>query len=101
LKRPLRVRVLGKRFTVEWCDEGNTSLDDCYGIADSANQKIYIQTGLPVETEQDTVLHEVMHCIEEAMGLDLDEMVIKKMATGILAVIKDNHGFATYLRASK
>ena len=54
--------------------------------------------GQPLATEQDTVLHEVLHVVEEYAGLDVAEEVVEKFATGLLAVLKDNPALASYLR---
>ena len=101
MKRPARVRVLGKRITIHYVAADDKNLDGALGISDPEQQRIFILDGLPLENEQDTVLHEVLHIVEGSMGLDLDDIVIQKLATGLLAVIKDSPGFVAYLRASK
>lgn len=68
------------------------------GECDNDKQLILIRDGQPLESEQDTLLHEVLHAVDEAMGLKMKEAQVKGCATGLLAVLKDNPRFATYLR---
>jgi hypothetical protein len=94
--RPIKVKILGKPFQIKWLTEG---LDNALvGECDSDRQAISIRDGQPLEQEQDTLLHEVIHAIDEAMGLKLREAQVKGCATGLLAVLKDNPRFAAFLR---
>lgn len=97
MKRPERVKVLGKRFTVQFLTAA--PLDDgLNGECDSDKQQILIRDAQPLESEQDTLLHEVLHAIDEAMGLKMKEAQVKGAATGLLAVMKDNPSLVSYLR---
>jgi hypothetical protein len=44
------------------------------------------------------LLHEVLHAVDEAMGLKLKEYQVKGAATGLLAVLKRNPALVAYLR---
>ena len=68
------------------------------GECDSDKQVITILDQQPLETEQDTLLHEVLHAVDDAMGLKMKEAQVKGAATGLLAVLKDNPRLAAYLR---
>lgn len=97
MKRPERIRVIGKRFTVQFLTAA--PLDDgLNGECDSDEQQILVRDGQPLESEQDTLLHEVIHAIDEAMGLKMKEAQVKGTATGLLAVLKDNPALVGYLR---
>ncbi len=97
MKRPERIRILGKRFSVEYAN--GAPLDDgLNGECDSDKQHILIRDGQPLESEQDTLLHECLHAIDEAMGLKLKESQVKGAATGLLAVLKDNPSLGSYLK---
>jgi hypothetical protein len=97
VKRPERIKVLGKRFALQFPD--GAPLDDgLNGECDSDNQLILVRDGQPLESEQDTVLHEILHAVDEAMGLKMKESQVKGAATGLLAVLKDNPALVTYLR---
>lgn len=102
MKRPERVRVLGKRVTISYVQTGDEVLkgdggDAGTGINDPDAQAIWVKDGLPFETEQDVVLHETIHILEAYMDIDLSEQAVSKLATGLLSVIKDNPGYWRYL----
>jgi hypothetical protein len=97
VKRPSKIRVLGKKFSVEYCS-GSPLDDGLNGECDYDNQQILVREGQPLESEQDTLLHEVLHAIDESMGLKLKESQVKGAATGLLAVLKDNASLGSYLR---
>jgi hypothetical protein len=102
MKRPLRVKIVGKQHTIVYAPTGHPELKNAEGDALSGaihhdKQELYVEEGQPLEQEQDTVLHEVFHGVERAMDLDLEETTIRRMATGFLAVIKDNPSLVRYL----
>lgn len=57
-----------------------------------------VEEGQPLASEQDCVLHEVLHHVEYAMKLDVPEEIVEKFASCLLAVLKDNPTLVTYLR---
>ena len=84
MKRPARIRVLGKPITVHYVPAGDEKLKDGpedtepgMGRSDGSKQEIAVEEGQPLETEQDTLLHEVLHIIEEYMGMDVPEGALK------------------------
>jgi len=94
--RPKTLKILGKPFTVRWLTEG---LDpDLNGECDSDKQLITVRAGQPLEQEQDTLLHELIHAVDEAVDSRLTESQVKRLATGLLAVFKDNQRLTPYLR---
>lgn len=103
--KPARVRVIGKIITIKYVPAGDLLLrdgpdDDAPGAgrSDGGRQLIAIEDGQPLASEQDTVLHEILHIIEEYMGMDVPEGVVEQFATGLLAVLKDNPKLISYLR---
>lgn len=96
--RPAAIRILGKRFTVSYPEsvEG-----DLVGECDTDKQTIAVQDAMPLESEQDTLLHECLHAIDEMVDAGLKESQVKRLATGLLAVLKDNPKMASYLRRRK
>jgi hypothetical protein len=100
LKRPERIRILGKPFAVQYVS-GVPLEDDLNGECDTDKQAILIREGQPLESEQDTLLHECLHAIDEAVDARLKETQVKKVATALLAVLKENPSFVSYLRRKK
>ena len=98
-KRPERIKIISKRFSVHYVEAGDGGLEteDNKGMCDSLNQDIWIEEGLKFDTQKETVLHEVLHAISDEMALDLSEAQVDGGAKGILAVLMDNPSFAKYL----
>ena len=108
MKRPARIRILGKPFKVEFVPIEHIGLrdnaednDPGMGRTRPERQEIFIRSGQPLESEQDTVLHEVIHCVDETLGTSMNEYQVTILATGLLAVMKDNQNLLRYLSARK
>ena len=108
MKRPSRIRILGKPFTIEFVPIEHRGLydnpednDPGMGRTSPERQEIFIRTGQPLESEQDTVLHEIIHCVDETLGLQMSEYQVTVLATGLLAALKDNPGLRSYLCAKR
>ena len=98
--RPTKLKILGKPYTVRYVT-GEPLAEDEMGECDDVNQSLYIRDGQVLENEQDTVLHEAIHAVDEAMQIGLKEEQVRRLATGLLAVVKDNPRLAGYLRKKK
>jgi hypothetical protein len=92
--------VIGKTYDIHYAS-GKPLEEDDLGEFDPALQKIIVRKGQPLETEQDTLLHEVIHAIDSELNLNLSEKQVRGSATGLLAVLKDNPKFYSYLRRKK
>ena len=97
MRRPEKLKVLGKPYTVHYVN-GEPLCEDEMGECDDGRQSLYIRDGQPLGNEQDTVLHEIIHAIDEQMQIRLKEDQVRRLATGLLAVLKDNPRLATYLK---
>lgn len=89
---------MGKPFKVTYCQGSEPLSDDQVGECDPDKQAILIRDGLPLESEQDVMLHEVIHALDEATDAKMKETQVKKIATALLAVLKDNPSLSAYLR---
>ena len=108
MKRPARVRILGKPYKVEFVPIEHIGLrdneedpDPGMGRTSPERQEIFVRTGQPLESEQDTMLHEIIHAVDETLGLQMNEYQVTVLATGLLAALKDNPGLRSYLCAKK
>lgn len=101
MKRPSRVRIIGKLHKIDYLPADHRDLKDgddaLVGRIDHDAQRVMIAQGQTLVSEQDTLLHEVLHGVEWAMDLEVPETVIHRLATGLLAVLKDNPDFLRYL----
>ena len=106
MKRPKTIKILGKVYQVSFVPAGTEGLeaDDC-GLCDSEKLQISVKDGQPFHNEQDTLLHECLHAITHQMDIEKflgkhEEKIVRTLATGLLAVIKDNpSSLLTYLKA--
>lgn len=96
VKRPAKVRILGKDYKVTYTS-GEPVHDDAQGHCDYLKLKISVREGLAPTEERSTVLHETLHCISHAMGLHFSESKIERLETGLLALLVDNPQLVTYL----
>lgn len=100
----MKLSIIGKQYTVAFVDEGHIGLKDSpddnepgAGRCDSDKQEIYVENRQPLEGEQDTLLHEVLHAVDHTFCIALTELQVRQIATGLLAVFKDNPDFLRYL----
>lgn len=59
------------------------------GSIDHVKQKIVIDRDLDYDSTVETLLHEVLHGIEYAFGMDLPDKDIERMARGLYSVLED------------
>jgi Zn-dependent peptidase ImmA (M78 family) len=97
VKRPERVRVLGKQFQIKFHPEGSEEMEGNLGMCSYDKQIVYVEEGMPLENEQSTVFHELIHAVEEMMQLGLSEEHVKGLEVGLFALLRDNPSFVKYL----
>lgn len=96
---PKSVRILGKRFKIKILKDGE--LDECDGMMELDKQLISIRPREGLAHVQDTTLHEIIHAIDESLALQMTESQVHQLATGLLAVIKDNPAYTKWLTQSE
>ena len=87
------IRILGKDYEVEYCDLRKEK-------ESSASSRGYVCTGEQIiridnhnskrQTQEETLLHEIIHALSDALGADLDEKQVNLMGAGLYQVINDN-----------
>ncbi|UCR91162.1 hypothetical protein [Ralstonia phage RpT1] len=90
MSRPQRVRINGRRWTLEYPE----AIDDegTYGITYYDSHLIQVRSGLAPIEEADTVIHEVLHALIASMGLTVpdEEPIVRALASGLTGVLADN-----------
>ena len=89
------VYILGKTFKIKEVDR----------VLDSANaghvrydkQSIVVARDQHVEQMQDTLLHEIVHVVDNLMETEMTERQVACLATGLLAVMKENMALFMWL----
>ena len=94
----MKISILGFTYNVV---RGYVS-NRCEGQADHLKQIIRIDSSLDFDNTIETLLHEVMHCIEYAMDMDMDEKHIARLSRGLYSVLEDpqNEAFWAALAGS-
>lgn len=95
MPRPAAVRILGKRYTIEWCNPRD--IGDDYGECRSHECAIKVSTEQAEIQQRDTLLHEICHGVDFEMDTKLTERATRLMATGLLGVLRDNPELVAYL----
>ncbi len=93
-------RVIGKTYRIAY-SSGKPLDEGDLGELDPAKQRITVRKGQPLEQEQDTVLHEVIHAVDIEGNLGLSERQVRGLGTILLGVMKDNPAFVRYLTRKK
>ncbi len=91
---PSSVVILGRVYNI---DQKDFIDGDLLGQCDSDALKITIKKNQPEILEADTLLHEILHAIDDAMQTKMKERQVHCTATGIIALLKDNPDFVKYM----
>jgi hypothetical protein len=95
---PTAVDVLGKRYSVNMIEHESTVGND-YGECFVDQCRIEIATYQCDEQKRDTLLHEAMHAIDHELNCRMSEAQIRRMATGLLALLRQNPDLSAFLLA--
>ena len=101
MKRPASLKILSRKWEVEYATESKALDKDEIGCSDAEKQHITIKEGLKADQERSTVLHETIHAISDTLGLGLTERQVQGMETGLFAMNRDNARLFSYLRGKK
>jgi hypothetical protein len=92
---PERLRILGKSFEVMVLSpEQDTEVN---GWMKLDKQQIWVRILEAKEQVQDTMLHEIIHAVDESLSLGMREKQVFALAAGLLAVLKDNPNLLAWL----
>lgn len=83
---PDTVDILGQRFSVLHESPSDDGAGECH--TDTNLIRINPTHGEPAQ--RDTLLHEVVHAIDEAMQTSMGERRVRLLATGLLCVLRAN-----------
>lgn len=96
MKTPSVIKLPNMSFTVKVKDL--SSYDDMYGVTDRDKQLINIQSRMTPVLEKITLLHELLHALEQNTGIKyIDEQQVEQFAHGLYFVLKNNPELLRYL----
>lgn len=87
------LKIVGKRYTIAKAKRASEALIGHNGMCRSNQLSIHFADDLPPDEQADTVLHEVIHAVDHQMDTELTETQVRRIATGVVAVFKDNPKF--------
>ena len=93
---PAFLMILGKRWEVVMVDGGEA---DDYGQCIYDHCRIEIRRTQCQQQMQDTLLHEATHAIDHTLHNDLTERQVHRVASGTLALLRDNPELIGFLTA--
>jgi len=95
--RPVCISILGKVYAVEWLDRIYDEEGEQSGTSSARHQIIKVSTSHHLDDQRDTLLHEVLHAIDEQLKLDLSETQVALLSTGLFQVFRAAPDFAEFV----
>jgi hypothetical protein len=97
MEKPKSINIIGREYSIEYVKtEENMEAKYC-------GRAIHMQQRIIVEDDKywkDHLMHEIIHCIENAMKIDIKEEDVERMTTGIMFLFKYNQDvMKSYLKS--
>ena len=93
---PKSIKILSGRWRVisgkDW-DQAN----ELCGLTKQDEKKIYISTNYPEWAQAATLLHEIIHAIEDELDFELKEKQVRLLEIGLVQVLRENPKFVKEL----
>lgn len=91
----MKLRVIGTNYTVTFPKRLKGNM---LGLFHPERELIQVKAGQTPVEEVDTLLHEVIHAIEHKNGVEYKEEWVHPIATGLVAVFRDNPWLLDHLK---
>jgi len=88
---PQTLRLFGQRWLIRAARPNE--LTACWGECRPDQLEVVIQANQNEEMQMHTYLHEIIHCIEQKLELELTERQTDLIALGLIDLIKNNEDF--------
>ncbi len=83
------VNILGKLYAIEQ-KVPQVHEEKWFGFADETGQRIVYTSEQGPDQCRDTVLHEIVHILEQQLVCGLKEREVSVLATGLYQIMRDN-----------
>lgn len=90
MKIPGKIKVLYKEYTVEETVNLHDNGGDLYGQIHYLPEKIFLNVDAREEQKKSTLLHELIHAMDEIYSIGLKEKQVKKLGNALYMLQKDN-----------
>lgn len=90
MKIPGKIKVLYKEYTVEEAVNLHDNGGDLYGQIHYLSEKILLNEAAKEEQKKSTLLHELVHAMDEIYNIELEEKQVDKLGNAFYMLQKDN-----------
>lgn len=90
MKIPGKIKVLYKEYTVEETANLHDNGGDLYGQIHYLPEKIFLNVDAKEEQKKSTLLHELIHAMDEIYSIGLKEEQVEKLGNAFYMLQKDN-----------
>jgi Zn-dependent peptidase ImmA (M78 family) len=94
MKIPEKIRIGGIDYPIEYVPDLNDGAMVCYGMIDTEQSRILLNTNQAYQRQCVTLWHEILHGIIDHAHVELDdeveEKIVKMLSKGIYQVLQDN-----------
>jgi hypothetical protein len=99
----MNIRIGGRNFDCKWDTEelGYTAQEDICGTILEERQAIAICGRIHPEKQRQTLLHELIHAVDNNVKMGLTEAQTHQMASGLYAILTDNPDMAKWITTGK
>ena len=82
------INILGIEYRIEECDLSGVGDDVLMGDVDYISQIIRLEEKLTPQKKNQVLLHEILHCICEELGLEIgdNEQIIQGLACALVMI---------------
>lgn len=87
---PEKVKVLYKEYGIEYQENLHDGADELYGQIHYLSEKIFLNPDSSDDQQKATLIHEVLHGMDEVYGIGLKEKQVEKLGNTLYMLIKDN-----------
>ena len=91
-----QVKIGHHQYEIEETESVN-KFEPRKGEIDFYNRKIRIDKDMTDADKRETLIHEILHGLEDFMGFQLEESEIRKLGCGLAMVFVDNPQLFSYL----
>jgi len=95
---PSIIRIVGKNYCAMFVDSVDSN--DSNGEHDMQKQEIKVKNSIHPELQRDTLLHEILHAIDEQLDMRLKHRQVHALAVAIMQVLRENDDLVGFLTAS-
>ena len=85
-----KIKVLYKEYTVEETANLHDNGGDLYGQIHYLPEKFFLNVDASEEQKKSTLLHELIHALDEMYGIGLKEKQVEKLGNAFYMLQKDN-----------